>query len=111
MRSFVIAFLIIFMSYRITNNAMPNFLNKDIKEKNEAYEACNRLRIKAPYLNLKCEKLIETPKNNNKEEKQITGIKLLSTKDVIIRKVNKSQEIKLRNLLEKLTSENILRKD
>ena len=109
MRNFAIAFLIIFIINRIPSNAMPNFL-KNKKQKNEAYESCNRLRIKAPYLNLKCEKLIESPKIKE-DKKNIKGIKLLSTDDSNTRKVNKSEEIKLRNLLEKLISENILRKD
>ena len=110
MRKYVIAILFIFMAYRITSNAMPNFLENEAKEKKEAYEACNRLRIKAPYLNLKCEKLKESPKKKEKVFK-ITGMKLLSVEDANTKKVNKSQEIKLRNLLHKLASENILRKD
>ena len=110
MRNFVIAFLFIFMAYRITSNAMPNFLNNVTKEKNEAYEACNRLRKKAPYLNLKCEKLKESPKKSD-ENIKIAGMKLLSSEDTNMKKVNKSQEIKLRNLIKKLQSENMLRKD
>ena len=107
MRNFVIALLIIFIIYRIPSNAMPNFLNNK-KQKNEAYESCNRLRIKAPFLNLKCEKLIESPKIKE-EKKNIIGMKLLSIEET--RKVNKNEEIKLKNLLKKLASENILRKD
>ena len=110
MRNFVIAFVFIFTLYIITSNAMPNFLDNLTKEQTEAYEACEQLRIKAPYLNLRCEKLKEAPiKNGEKLVNQ--GIKLLSSDDANTRKVNKIQEKKLRNLLMKLTSENVLRRD
>ena len=39
------------------------------------------------------------------------GVKLLTRNDANTRKVNKSQEIKLRKLMLKLTSENVLKKD
>ena len=89
---------------------MPNFLNNLTKEQAEAYEACNRLRIKAPYPNLKCEKLRETSKKIG-EKSNIEGIKLLTRNDATTRKVNKNQENKLRKLMLKLTSENVLKKD
>ena len=47
MRKYVIAFVIIYTAYIITSNAMPNFLDNLTQEQTEAYEACNRLRIKA----------------------------------------------------------------
>ena len=109
MRNYVIALVIIFTLYAITSNAMPNFLNNISKEQNEAYEACNQLRIKAPYLNLKCEQL-RSPRKNG-ENVNMKGIKLLSNNDANTRKVNQSQEKKLRNLIKKLTSENVSRKD
>ena len=109
MRIFVIAFLIIFMVLKITPNAMPIFLNNETKEKNEAFEACTSLRKKAPYLNLKCEKLQEKPRKI--EDATKTNVKLLSIEDESTRKVNKIQELKLRKLLEKLYSENVLKKD
>ena len=109
MRNYVIALVIIFTLYAITSNAMPNFLNNISKEQNEAYEACNQLRIKAPYLNLKCEQLRTSRKNG--ENVNVKGIKLLSNNDANTRKVNQSQEKKLRNLIKKLTSENVSRKD
>ena len=110
MRNFVIAVVVLFAAFLITSNAMPNFLDNLTQEKAEAYNACNRLRMKAPYLNLKCEKLIETSKKNG-ENWNMKGIKLLSSNDANTRKVNKSEEIKLRNLIKKLTSESVLRKD
>ena len=82
---------------------MPNFLPNLIKEQNEAYEACNSLRMKAPYLNLRCEKLIESSEKNG-EIANMKGIKLLSSNEANTRKVNKSEEIKLRNLIKKLTN-------
>ena len=89
---------------------MPNFLYNFTREEAEAYEACVRLKTKAPYINLRCEKLKEASRKNR--EKLIDqGIKLLSSNDASTRKVDKIQEIKLRNLLSKLTSENVLRKD
>ena len=109
MRNFVIAFVFIFTIYIITSNAMPNFLYNWTKEEAEAYEACVRLKTKAPYINLRCEKLKETSRKN--AVKLIKGIKLLSSRDASTRKVDKIQEMKLRNLLTKLTFENILRKD
>ena len=110
MRNFVIAIVLIFAVYTITSNAMPNFHYNLTQEQAEAYEACNRLRIKAPYLNLKCEKLRGVSRKNG-ENSNIEGIKLLSSNDANIVKVNKGQELKLRNLLNKLTYENVLRKD
>ena len=110
MRNYVIAFIFLFIAYIISSNAMPNFLNNLTKEQSEAYEACNRLRIKAPYLNLKCEKLRETSKKIG-EKSNMKGVKLLTRNDANTRKVNKSQEIKLRKLMLKLTSENVLKKD
>ena len=47
----------------------------------------------------------------NGENSNMKGIKLLSSNDANTRKVDKSEEIKLRNLIKKLTSESILRKD
>ena len=110
MRNYVIAFIFLFIAYIISSNAMPNFLNNLTKEQAEAYEACNRLRVKAPYLNLKCEKLRETSKKIG-EKSNMKGVKLLTRNDANTRKVNKSQEIKLRKLMLKLTSENVLKKD
>ena len=110
MRNFVIAFVFIFTAYILTSNAMPNFLPNLTKEQTEAYEACNRLKMKAPYLNLKCEKLIETSEKKG-ENSNMKGIKLLSSNDANTRKVDKSEEIKLRNLIKKLTSESNIRKD
>ena len=89
---------------------MPNFLYNFTREQAEAYEQCNRLRIKAPYLNLKCEKLRQASRKNG-ENSNIPGMKLLSSNDAHTRKVNKSQDIKLRKLFIKLASESVLRKD
>ena len=45
------------------------------------------------------------------EKSNMKGVKLLTRNDANTRKVNKSQEIKLRKLMLKLTSENVLKKD
>ena len=67
--------------------------------------------MKAPYLKLNCENL--APKKIEEEEQQNnnSGVKILQTVDAGTRKVNKSEEIKLRNLINKLTFENIIRRD
>ena len=52
--------------------------------------------------------------HSTEAENEITnnnGVKFLSINVASTRKVNKSEEIKLRNLIKKLTSENKLRKD
>ena len=50
----------------------------------------------------------ETEKNPNSNN---TGVKVLPNDVTGTRKVNKSEEIKLRNLIKKLSNENKLRKD
>ena len=51
---------------------------------------------------------IKEPNNKNGEIYETQNIKLLSSDDTITRKVNKYQEIKLRNLIAKLASERFL---
>ncbi len=104
-----------FLIFGIQNNNLLSINNNINEERKESYEACIKLRRKAPNLNLKCEKLIEINKNNknNNENDEInnTEIKTLSIDESVTRKVNKSQEKKLRNLIRKLSNENKLRKD
>ena len=59
-----------------------------IEERKESYEACVRIRNKAPNLNLKCEDLLEGIVSNEENE-----------------------QIKLRKLIQKLSNGNNLRKD
>ena len=114
MKSFVIALSLIFIMFIIGSNALSSS-NILIKEKMESYQACVRIRNKAPNLNLRCENLIENIPELVKTAKNVdsinNGVKMLSNDEAFTRKVNKSEEIKLRNLIEKLANENKLRKD
>lgn len=113
MKSIVIALQIIFLILIFGSNALSFTNTKLINERMESYEACIRLRNKAPSLKLNCENLKENiiSEKDNIEETQHSGIKLLSSKETETRKVNKSQEIKLRNLINRLSNESRLRKD
>jgi hypothetical protein len=86
-----------------------NELSSNDKEKKESYEACIKLKKKAPYFNLKCEHLLPLPKSIN-----IAGnknIKTLYINESNIRKVSKIEENKLKKLMQKLSNEGKLRKD
>ena len=104
-----------FLIFGIQNNNLLSINNTINEERKESYEACLKLRSKAPNLNLKCERLIENIINNRKtnenDEINNTEIKTLSLDESVTRKVNKSEERKLRNLIKKLSNENKLRKD
>ena len=104
---------IIFLIFGIENNNLSGKNNNLIKEKRESYEACIRIKKKVPNMNLKCENLLDNisseQDNAKKGEINNTEIKTLIIGDT--RKVNKSEEIKLRNLIQKLTNGNKLRKD
>jgi hypothetical protein len=104
-----------FLIFGIQNNNLLSNNNNINEERKESYEACLKLRSKAPNLNLKCERLIENIINNRKtnenDEINNTEIKTLSLDESVTRKVNKSEEKKLRNLIKKLSYENKLRKD
>ena len=106
---------IFFLILGIENNNLSssnNILEEDIKE---SYNACIRLSAKAPNLNLKCEHLLNSIHKNvqsqRKDEINNTEIKSLQIGESNTRKVNKSEEIKLRNLIKKLSNSNNLRKD
>ena len=110
MKSFAIASSIIFIVFIIGSNAFTSSNLLKIKEQEESYLACKDLKRKAPNLKLNCENLApkkfeetEEIQNNN------VGFKILS--DTETRKVNKSEEIKLRNLMRTLIYENVIRKD
>ena len=104
-----------FLIFGIQNNNLLSINSTINEERKESYEACKKLRKKAPNLNLKCERLIENNNNNKKnienDEINNTEIKTLSLHESVTRKVNKSEERKLRNLIKKLSNENLLRKD
>ena len=112
MKSFFFSFVILVLLFIIGCNAFSSNILLT-KERRESYQACIKLRNKAPNLNLKCENLLEKT-HSTEAEREVTnntGVKFLSDSVVSTRKVNKSEEIKLRNLIKKLTSENKLRKD
>ena len=84
--------------------------NEAVKQqKEESYLACMNLKKKAPFINLNCQKILESlPIINSALNEENKGIKTLSKSDSETRKVNESEEIKLRNLIRKLYSENKL---
>ena len=112
MKSIAIALSLIIIVFTLGSNALTssNFLR--FKEQQESYLACQSLKSKAPYLKLNCENLApkkvqETEDNQNNNN----GVKILQTDETGTRKVNKSEEIKLRNMMKTLIYENIIRKD
>ena len=82
-----------------------DFVSKNQKE--QSYKACTDLKRKAPFIKLNCEKILESV-TTIESDKNENGIKTLSRQDSETRKVNQSQEIKLRRLIRKLYSENKL---
>ena len=113
MKSFAFALLILFYIFIIGSNALSSSKTLLIKERRESYQACIRLRAKAPNLNLNCENLLENihSEEERKEDSNNNGIKILPKNIVETRKVNKSEEIKLRNLIKELTNENLFKKN
>ena len=113
MKLIVIALQIILCMLIFGSNALSFTNTKLINERMESYEACVRLRNKAPSLKLNCNILKENiiSEEVNIKKSYHAGIKLLSSIEAETRKVNKSQENKLRNLIRKLANESRLRKD
>ena len=107
MKWLFIAFPSILVIFCIGANEL-SFNNISNKKQRESYEACIRLKRKAPYFNLKCEHLLDNihyiDTNINKKENINKGVKVLSIYESRTRKVNKSEEIILKNMLEKLLS-------
>ena len=99
---------LILITFTIKSNALTSSNLLKLKEQHESYLACKSLKKKAPYLKLNCEKL--APKKEQSEHIEEKGIKILKN-EANIRKVNKIEEIKLKNLIKELTSENERRKD
>ena len=110
------SFPLILLLLCIENNGLSSnhTLNE---EKRESYEACMRLKRKASYFNLKCEHLLDNihfTNSNNNVNKNINinkGVKNLPRYESNTRKLNKMEEIKLRNLIAHLSTRNKLRKD
>ena len=97
MRLLIIALPIIYIVFMIGSNALTSSNLLKLKEQEESYLACKNLKAKAPHLKLNCENLL--PKKSE------TGVKILTNDETKTKKVNKIQEIKLRNLMRKLTYE------
>ena len=105
MKLLIIALPIIFIIFTIRSNALTSSNLLKFKEQEESYLACKSLKAKAPYLRLNCENLL--PKKSEKiDQNKLIGIKKLTNNEAKMKRVNKNQEIKLRNLMRKLTYEN-----
>ena len=78
------------------------------QQQRESYTACMNLKRKAPFINLNCQKILENYSVINSALNENNSIKTLPKTDSETRKVNESEEIKLRKLLRKLYSENRL---
>ena len=95
--------LILFHTFISRCDFPSNLVSKNQKE--QSYSACLDLKRKAPFINLNCEKILESLPNLKSAINE-QGIKTLSRQDSETRKVNQKQEIKLRHLLSNLYSEN-----
>ena len=112
MKLIAIALSIIFIVLIIGSNAFTSSNLLSLKEQEESYLACKSLKRKAPNLKLNCEKLIPKKVEEAKEIQNINSeIQILRTSDTGTRKINKIEEIKLRNLIWKLAYENTIRTD
>ena len=104
MKWFLHVFILILFHTFISRCDFPsNLASKNQKE--QSYSACLHLKRKAPFINLNCEKILESLPNLKSAINE-QGIKTLSRQDSETRKVNQKQEIKLRHLLSNLYSEN-----
>ena len=104
MKWFLHVFILILFHTFISRCDFPsNLVSKNQKE--QSYSACLDLKRKAPFINLNCEKIMESLPNLKSAINE-QGIKTLSRQDSETRKVNQKQEIKLRHLLSNLYSEN-----
>ena len=114
MKSFFFSFVILVLLFIIGCNAFSSNILLT-KERRESYQACIKLRNKAPNLNLKCENLLEHFHSTHSSEqiKSVAknGIKFLQKDATGTRKVNKNEENKLRNFIKKIMSEKQLRRD
>ena len=115
MKFLLIILCLIFLIWGIDNNNLSSIRDNLKEERKESFEACKRIKNKAPNLNLKCEHLLDdnakNEENIQKDKFENTEIKTLTTGETNTRKVNKSEEIKLRNLIQALSNGKKLRKD
>ena len=103
MRLLIIALPIIYIVFMIGSNALTSSNLLKLKEQEESYLACKNLKAKVPHLKLNCANLL--PKKSE------SGVKILTNDETKTKKVNKIQEIKLRNLMRKLTYENEMKSE
>ena len=113
MKWFFFALPSLFFIFCIGNNEFSS--NTDLSQEiRESYQACIKLKIKAPFFNLKCEQILDNisyiETNDGKNININKGVKVLSIYESSTRKVKKSEEIKLRNLIAQLSNRNKLRK-
>ena len=102
-------YIFTFILYQIFIGKCDLPSNHSLKQQQkESYSACMDLKRKAPFINLNCQKILENFPAIKSALNEDNGIKTLSKTDSESRKVNESEEIKLRNLLRKLYSENKL---
>ena len=105
MKLLIVALPLILITFTIKSNALTSSNLLKLKEQEESYLACKSLKAKAPYLKLDCENLL-LKKSEKIDQNELTGIKKLTREETKTKRVNKIQEIKLRNLMRKLTYEN-----
>ena len=111
MKSFAIAFSIIFTVFVIGSNAFTSSNLSNRKSQEESYLACKSLKRKAPNLRLNCENLSLKKFEEEEIKNKNNGVKILHTSESDTRKVNKNEELKLRNLIQKLKYQNVIRND
>ena len=98
MKWYMHVFILILYHIFIGRCDLPfDFVSKNQKE--QSYKACTDLKRKAPFIKLNCEKILESV-TTIESDKNENGIKTLSRQDSETRKVNQSQEIKLRHLIQ-----------
>ena len=107
MKSYAIALKLLLFIFIILSNALPSSNLILFQEKLESYQACIRIRSKVLNLNLKCENLLDSfPHKREFSRKAETTsnkiIKYLPKELTITKKVSKTEEIKLRNLIRNL---------
>ena len=74
-------------------------------EQRESYEACVKIKRKAPFFNLNCEHLLGNLPNI-KNDVFKTDIKTLPTYESATRRVNGFEELKLKNFIKRLSKQN-----
>ena len=108
MKVFAIAFSLLYFLFLIVNVEFSSSKGIIYKDRRDSYESCIKLKMKAPYINLNCDNLLVNIDNNGENTHQANNIGEYKIKTLYLgkngtRKVNKIEEIKLRNLIENLS--------